>query len=57
MAESVSLFGFVLGFLGFDLAVVAPFFVVGAGLQAMRFPTPAAVEGPFERAHGALLRD
>ena len=57
MAESVSLFGFVLGFLGFDLAVVAPFFVVGAGLQATRYPTEAAVEGPFERAQGALLRD
>lgn len=56
MAESVSLFGLVLGFLGFGLAVVAPFFVVGAGLQATRYPTEAAVEGPFERAHGARLR-
>ena len=56
MAESVSLFGFVLGFLGFGVVVVAPFFAVGAGLQATRFPTEAAIEGPFERAHGARLR-
>ncbi len=53
MAESVSLFGFVLGFLGAEWAQVLPFFAVGIAAQAVRFPTLGRVEGMFEAAHGA----
>lgn len=53
MAESVSLFGFVLGFLGAAWAQVLPFFAVGIAAQAVRFPTLAGVEAMFERAIGA----
>jgi hypothetical protein len=40
LSEAVALFGFVLGFLGFPPLYVAPFFVAGAVLMAVRFPTP-----------------
>jgi hypothetical protein len=57
MAESVSLFGFVLGFLGADVLVFAPFFVVGVALQASRFPSMPAIERAFEAARGARFAD
>ncbi len=53
MAEAVSLFGFVLGFLGAEWAQVLPFFAVGIAAQAARLPTMGRVEGMFEAAHGA----
>lgn len=53
LAESVSLLGFVLGFLGAGEATFLPFFAVGIALQASRFPTMAAIERSFEAAHGA----
>lgn len=53
MAESVSLFGFVLGFLGAEWAQVLPFFALGIVAQAVRFPTVATVEGMFEQASRA----
>jgi hypothetical protein len=53
LAESVSLLGFVLGFLGAGEAIFLPFFAVGVALQAARFPTMAAIERAFEAAHGA----
>ncbi len=53
MAEAVSLFGFVLGFLGAEWAQVLPFFAVGIAAQAVRFPTARRVEGMFEAVHGA----
>jgi len=53
MAEAVSLFGFVLGFLGAEWAQVLPFFAVGITAQAVRFPTARRVEGLFEAVHGA----
>ena len=53
MAEAVSLFGFVLGFLGAEWAQVLPFFAVGVAAQAVRFPTRRRVEGMFETVHGA----
>lgn len=55
LSESVSLFGFVLGFLGFPIPVVVPFFVVCWISMLARFPTPARVFGPFEAAAGAKL--
>ncbi|TAK29432.1 MAG: hypothetical protein EPO40_10495 [Myxococcaceae bacterium] len=53
LAESVSLLGFVLGFLGAGEAIFLPFFAVGIALQATRFPTMVAIERAFEAAHGA----
>ncbi|MDB4928401.1 MAG: hypothetical protein JWM10_885 [Myxococcaceae bacterium] len=53
LAESVSLFGFVLGFLGADLAVFAPFFAAGVALQAWRYPSMPAIARAFEAARGA----
>lgn len=53
LAESVSLLGFVLGFLGAGEAIFLPFFAVGIGLQVPRFPTMLAIERAFEAAHGA----
>ncbi len=53
LAESVSLLGFVLGFLGAAETIFLPFFAVGIALQATRFPSMAAIERAFEAAHGA----
>jgi hypothetical protein len=39
LSESVSLFGFVLGFLGGPIQHVAPFFVVGILSAGMRYPS------------------
>jgi len=55
LSESIGLFGYVLGFLGFPIAVVIPFFVVSLVLIAIRFPTPAKAFGPFERNFDATL--
>jgi hypothetical protein len=55
LAESVSLCGFVLGYLGAGAGVFLPFFALGAGLQASRFPTMSAIVGAFEAARGARL--
>ena len=43
LGESVSLFGFVLGYLGFPLPFVLPFFVASWGLMAVQFPNRAAI--------------
>jgi hypothetical protein len=53
LSEAVVLFGFVLGFLGFPLPHVLPFWGVGWLLMLTRFPTVGAVIGPFERLHDA----
>lgn len=41
LSESISLFGFVLGFLGFEPVAFGPFFAVGLLLSLSRFPTAA----------------
>lgn len=54
LSESVSIYGFVLGFVGFPLPVVLPFFVVSWLLFAVRFPTESKVLNPLirvKRAH------
>lgn len=53
LAESISLLGFVLGFLGAAETIFLPFFAVGIALQATRCPSMAAIERAFEAAHGA----
>lgn len=53
LAESVSIFGLVLGFLGGHYREVLPFFALGVLAQVVRFPTAEGVEGSFARAHGA----
>jgi hypothetical protein len=55
LSEAVGLFGFVLGFLGFELAEVAAFFVVSWGLIVTRFPTEERMVAPLERALGARV--
>src|SRR5690606_33400148 len=49
LAESVALFGFVLGFLGAPLSIVVPLFVTSWILIASRFPTVERVVGPLEQ--------
>lgn len=50
--ESVSLFGFVLGFVGYPLLWVLPFFLVSWLMMLPRFPTERGFLGPLARAHG-----
>jgi F0F1-type ATP synthase membrane subunit c/vacuolar-type H+-ATPase subunit K len=52
LSEAVALFGFVVGFLGFGLALALPFFVLSWILIGLRFPTLERVIAPFERAKG-----
>jgi hypothetical protein len=55
LAESVGLFGFVLGFLGFPLGVVAPFFILCWGIHGVRYPTVESIVGPAEAVLGVPL--
>lgn len=52
LSESVSLLGFMLGFLGHPPALWAPLSAAGALLIAVRFPTARWALGAVERAHG-----
>jgi len=51
LAESVAIYGFVLGFLGFDLVTIIPFWVVAWALMLVRFPRWSDVIAPLEKAH------
>lgn len=53
LAESVALYGFVLGFLGFPLVNVIPFFVACWALMIFHFPRTRAIEAAIETAHDA----
>lgn len=53
LSEAIALFGFVLAQIGNPRPFTAPFFVAGAILIAIRFPTQSAILGMFERARGA----
>lgn len=57
LAESVSIMGFLLGYMNLTLPLVVPFFVAAVALQVGRFPTLESVEQPFEKLHGACFRD
>ncbi len=53
LSESIALYGFILGFLGFHFLIALPFFLVSWVLIALRFPTEQKVFGPFEAGTGA----
>jgi hypothetical protein len=53
LSESIALYGFVLGFLGFHFLIALPFFIVSWVLIALRFPTEQKVFGQFETGTGA----
>lgn len=55
LAESISLFGFMLGFMHASAMVYAPFFAVGAALMLSKFPTAARIREAVERVKGASL--
>jgi hypothetical protein len=55
LSEAVTLFGLTLAVLGFAPPLCVPFFVVGALLVAIRFPTLAALQRAVEQAYGASL--
>lgn len=55
LAESVAIYGFVLGFLGFDLVTIIPFWVTAWALMLVRFPRWSDVLGPLEKAHDATF--
>jgi len=54
-AESIVLFGLVLGIMGFGLLEVLPFYVVGWILVGIRFPRQRPIEAAFEKAHDAVF--
>ena len=55
LAESVSLFGFVLGFMRAAPIVYMPFFGVGIALMLSKFPTIGYIARAVERAKNAKL--
>jgi len=52
-SEAVAVFGFVIAMLGFAWQASLPFFLTGAVLIAIRFPTESTVLRMFEQAQGA----
>jgi len=55
MAESVAIYGFFLGFIGFDLVTIIPFWVAAWALMLVRFPRWTDVLGPLEKVHEATF--
>lgn len=55
LAESVSLMGFALWFLGFPFVYAAPTFLVTVALMASKFPRLSVFEGQLEQAYDAEL--
>lgn len=55
LSEAVSLFGFMLRFLGYGWPYALPFFLLCWALMLSRFPTRAALVGPVEQHFGAKL--
>ncbi len=53
LAESVAIYGLILGLIGFSLLTVAPFFAAGAMLMLVQFPTEGRFRGPMEEALAA----
>ena len=56
LAESICLFGFMLGFMGAHPYTYAPFFALGLGLMAWKFPRLATITSALERVKGAKIR-
>jgi hypothetical protein len=53
LSEAILIFGLVIGFLGFELVIAAPFFALGWLLILVRFPRDAPVRKRIEAFHGA----
>lgn len=56
LAESINLFGFMLGFMGAHPYAYAPFFALGLGLMMSKFPRLATITSALERVKGAKIR-
>lgn len=57
LSESVALTGFMLGWLGFDLLLIAPFSATGSILILLRLPTAGRILRSFENEAGASFPD
>jgi hypothetical protein len=55
LSEAVALFGLVLVMLGFGVAMSMPYFLVGATLIAVRFPSQPKVLAMLEKVRGAAF--
>lgn len=55
LSEAIALFGLVLVVLGFGVPMALPFFLLGALLIGIRFPTQAKVLGMFEKVRLAAF--
>ncbi|HEY2368849.1 MAG TPA: hypothetical protein VGH87_20780 [Polyangiaceae bacterium] len=56
LSESICLFGFMLGFMNAPPTTYAPFFAVGLGLMAWKFPRLSTITSALERVKGAKLK-
>jgi hypothetical protein len=56
LAESINLFGFILGFMGAHPYAYAPFFALGLGLMVWKFPRLEHITTALERVKGAKIR-
>jgi hypothetical protein len=56
LAQSINLFGFTLGFMGAHPYAYAPFFALGLGLMASKFPRLVTITSALERVKGAKLK-
>jgi len=56
LAESINLFGFMLGFMGASPYAYAPFFALGLGIMVWKFPRLETITGALERVKGAKIR-
>jgi hypothetical protein len=55
LAEAISIDGLVVGMTGHPVAVALPFFLVGTGLIAEKFPSVSFITKQIERAHDAKM--
>jgi hypothetical protein len=56
LAESINLFGFVLGFMGAPPSAYAPFFALGLALMMWKFPRLSILTSALERVKDAKIR-
>ena len=56
LAQSINLFGFMLGFFGAPPYAYAPFFALGLGLMVWKFPRLTTITSALERVKGAKIR-
>jgi hypothetical protein len=56
LAESINLFGFMVGYMGAPPIAYTPFFALGLGLMVWRFPRLVTITSALERVKGAKVR-